>query len=279
MKNIIITGGSGGIGGVLTKHFLNRIYSVTVIGKNKKRFENLKIESSNVQFYSLDISCLNDVQSFFNWFSSSNASLYALINVAGVQPPIGEFASNNDQEWENNLKINIFGTANMIKGAISLLKIGKHNKIINFSGGGATSSRPNFSAYAVSKIAIIKLTEILANELDKYSIDINAVAPGAINTEMLNEIIDAGSDYAGVEYTEAIKRHKEGGESPDKIVELCDFLLSEKSNRITGKLISAIWDDFNGEEFISRLKSDKDFCTLRRIDSLNFDTKIKELIY
>lgn len=271
MKNIIIAGGSGGIGGVITKHFLNRNYSVTVIGRNKKRFENLKIESSNVQFYSLDISCLKDVQSFYNWFSSSNGSLYALINVAGIQSPIGEFANNNNQEWENNLKINIFGTANMIRGAIPLLKVGVHNKLINFSGGGATSSRPNFSAYAVSKIAIIKLTEILANELDKYSIDIIAVAPGAINTDMLKEIIDAGSDCAGEEYTKAIKRYKEGGDSPDKIVELCDFLLSERSNGITGKLISAIWDNYTSEKFISRLKSDKDFCTLRRIDSSNFD--------
>ena len=67
------------------------------------------------------------------------------------------------------------------------------------------------------------------------------------------------------------KKQKTGGDSPDKIVELCDFLLSKKSNGITGKLISAIWDNFNREEFVSRLKSDKDFCTLRRIDSLIFD--------
>ena len=271
MNDIIITGGAGGIGAKLTKHLIRKNYSITVIGRNKSRFENLSINSSNVQFYTIDISSTKDVELFYKWYSDLNNSIFALINAAGVQPPIGEFKNNNNQEWENNLNTNICGTANMIKGAIPLLKIGKHNKIINFSGGGATSSRPNFSAYAVSKIAIVKLTEIIAHELNKYSIDVNAVAPGAINTDMLKEIIEAGSDCAGVEYNDAIKRQKKGGESPDKIIELCDFLLSERSNGISGKLISAIWDDYKNEKFIKRLKNDSDFCTLRRIDSTNFD--------
>ena len=271
MNDIIITGGAGGIGAKLTKHLIRKNYSITVIGRNKSRFENLSINSSNVQFYTIDISSTKDVELFYKWYSDLNNSIFALINAAGVQPPIGEYGNNNHQEWENNLNTNIFGTANMIKGAISLLKIGKHNKIINFSGGGATSFRPNFSAYAVSKIAIVKLTEIIAHELNKYSIDVNAVAPGAINTDMLKEIIEAGSDCAGVEYNDAIKRQKKGGESPDKIIELCDFLLSERSNGISGKLISAIWDDYKNEKFIKRLKNDSDFCTLRRIDSTNFD--------
>ena len=271
MNDIIITGGAGGIGAKLTKHLIRKNYSITVIGRNKSRFENLSINSSNVQFYTIDISSTKDVELFYKWYSDLNNSIFALINAAGVQPPIGEFGNNNNQEWENNLNTNIFGTANMIKGAIPLLKIGKHNKIINFSGGGATSFRPNFSAYAVSKIAIVKLTEIIAHELNKYSIDVNAVSPGAINTDMLKEIIEAGSDCAGVEYNDAIKRQKKGGESPDKIIELCDFLLSERSNGISGKLISAIWDDYKNEKFIKRLKNDSDFCTLRRIDSTNFD--------
>ncbi len=270
MKNVIITGGAGGIGSYLTKHLLEHNYSIIVIGRKKSRFEILPFDNPNIRFFSLDISSSNDVVSFYKWYSDLNNSIFALINAAGIQAPIGEFENNNYQEWENNLNTNIFGTANMIRGAIPLLKNGKHNKIINFSGGGATSFRPNFSAYALSKIGIVKLTEILANELNKYSIDVNAVAPGAINTDMLNEILQAG-DCAGVEYNDAIKRQKEGGDSPDKIVELCDFLLSDKSSGISGKLISAIWDDFKSEQFINRLKNDPNFCTLRRIDSNNFD--------
>lgn len=271
MKNIIITGGSGGIGSFLVKYLLSENYFITVIGRSQDRFDKLGLNSENINFYSLDISSYQEIEEFFNVYSQKHHLLFALINTAGIQSPIGDFHKNNQQEWENNLKINILGTARMIKNALPLLKNGKYHKIINFSGGGATSVRPNFSAYAVSKIGIVKLTEILAYELKNHSIDINAVAPGAINTNMLDEIIDAGRDLSDKEYSQALERQKTGGDSPKKIIELCKFLLSDDSNGITGKLISAIWDNFQDEKFISRLKSDMEFCTLRRIDALNFD--------
>ena len=158
----------------------------------------------------------------------------------------------------------------MIRGVLPLFKKIGRGKIINFSGGGATSSRPNFSAYAVSKTAVVRLTEILAEELSKYNIDVNVVAPGAINTGMLDEIIEADA-RAGEEYDKALKRVKEGGDSVEKIVDLCRFLVSSESYGISGKLISAIWDDYRSEPFLERLRRDPDFCTLRRIDAINFD--------
>ena len=110
----------------------------------------------------------------------------------------------------------------------------------------------------------------MAEELREYKIDVNAVAPGVINTGMLDEIIEAGAQ-AGDEHERARKRKSEGGDPIERIVDLCRFLISSESDGISGKLISAIWDNFEDENFISRLKTDDDFCTLRRIDSLNFD--------
>ena len=144
-------------------------------------------------------------------------------------------------------------------------------KIINFSGGGATSSRSNFSSYAISKTAVLRFTEILAEELKGYNIDVNAVSPGSINTNMTDEVIDAG-ELAGNELDIAIRQKKEGGESTEKIVDLCRFLISEESNGISGKLISAIWDNYKDHTFIKRLKQNPDFCTLRRIDFINYES-------
>lgn len=158
----------------------------------------------------------------------------------------------------------------MIRGAIPLFKKAGKGKIINFSGGGATSSRSNFSAYAVSKTAVVRLTEILAEEFSRYNIDVNAVAPGAINTGMLDEIIEACAK-AGEEYKRALERSREGGDPVEKVVELCRFLISPESDGISGKLISAIWDDYKSETFLERLRRDPDFCTLRRIDAINYD--------
>ena len=217
-----------------------------------------------------DISSAKEVNTLYNEFRESGLTLRALINAAGVQSPIGTFEQLDPEDWNRNISINLFGTVNMIRGALPFFKSAEGGKIINFSGGGATSSRPNFSAYAVSKTAVVRLTEILAEELREYNIDLNAVAPGAINTCMLDEIIEAGTQ-AGDEHEKARKLKSEGGDPVEKIVNLCRFLISSESDGISGKLISAIWDNFDDENFISRLKTDDDFCTLRRIDSLNFD--------
>ena len=217
-----------------------------------------------------DISSAKEVNTLYKEFRESGLTLHALINAAGVQPPIGAFELLDPKDWDRNLSINLFGTINMIRGVLPFFKSAEGGKIINFSGGGATSSRPNFSAYAVSKTAVVRLTEILAEELREYKIDVNAVAPGAINTGMLDEIIEAGAQ-AGDEHERARKRKSEGGDPIERIVELCRFLISSESVGVTGKLLSAIWDDYKSEVFLDRLRRDPDFCTLRRIDAINFD--------
>ena len=244
-----------------------------IVGRNEKAYNDTFGKQTNnlsIEFCETDISSANEVNIFYKELRESGIELHALINAAGVQTPIGTFEQIDTKDWEKNLSINLFGTINMIRGALPFFKSARCGKIINFSGGGATSSRPNFSAYAVSKTAIVRLTEILAEELREYKIDVNAVAPGAINTGMLDEIIEAGAE-AGKEHETARKRKREGGDSVERIVNLCRFLISLESDGITGKLLSAIWDDYNSKGFLERLMEDSDFCTLRRIDAINFD--------
>ena len=273
MKHIVITGGSGGVGSKISIALLQKKYFISIVGRNQKNYSKLIKDlknTSNIQFLKADISKYNEVSDLFKLLFKVKYPLYGLINVAGVQLPIGNFYKNDINQWKKNLSINLLGTVNMCYEFInqeSQLPI--QRKIINFSGGGATFPRPNFSAYSVSKIGIVKFTEILAKELE--NIDINVISPGALNTKMLDEVIDAGEN-AGEEYAESLKRKITGGNSFEKTIDLCDFLLSSRSNKISGKLISAIWDNFNNNEFIERLKKDSNFCTLRRIDSKNFES-------
>jgi NAD(P)-dependent dehydrogenase (short-subunit alcohol dehydrogenase family) len=139
-------------------------------------------------------------------------------------------------------------------------------KIIILSGGGATKPMPNLSAYAVSKAGVVRFAETLALELELFNIDVNTIAPGALNTRLLEEILEAGPEKVGKAfYEQSLKQKTSGGSPMEKGTSLCIFLATEKSNGISGRLISAIWDPWL--EFVS-LKNEimeGDIYTLRRI--------------
>jgi 3-oxoacyl-[acyl-carrier protein] reductase len=167
-----------------------------------------------------------------------------LINNAGVQGPIGKIEDVDFSAWQQTFAVNLFAPARLSQLLIPQMRRRGGGKIINISGGGATSPRPNFSAYGVSKCALVRLTETLAHELTGSGIDVNAVAPGAMNTRMLEEVIAAGPRAAAPEYEAAMSRACNGGDSPAWAAELVIFLCSRACDGITGRLISAVWDDW-----------------------------------
>jgi len=113
---------------------------------------------------------------------------------------------------------------------------------------------------------VIRFTETLAEEVREYHIDVNAIAPGALNTRMLEEVLDAGPDKVGEAFYErSLKQKRTGGASLEKGAELAVFLGSASSDGVTGKLISAVWDPWESlPRHIDDLAS-TDIYTLRRI--------------
>jgi 3-oxoacyl-[acyl-carrier protein] reductase len=146
----------------------------------------------------------------------------------------------------------------------------RNAKIVNFSGGGAATPFPNYSAYAAGKIAVVRLTENLAEEFKPLGISVNAVAPGFVVTRLHDQTLRAG-EKAGKSFLEGTKKQIEkGGVPPEKAADLTSLLLSGQSDGINGKFISAPWDPWGETEFIEKLKSSKHLATLRRIDRMNF---------
>jgi NAD(P)-dependent dehydrogenase (short-subunit alcohol dehydrogenase family) len=189
-----------------------------------------------------------------------------LINNAGVLGPIGRTEDTTLEEWRHVIETNLFGVFLLCRASIPQMLERGYGKIINLSGGGATSPRPFFSAYAASKAAVVRLTENLAEELRGSGIDVNAVAPGALNTRLLTQTLAAGPDRVGeVEFERAQRQQATGGGSMEKAAELCLYLCSPASDGITGRLISAPWDpwtDLHGH--LEELRT-TDVYTLRRI--------------
>ena len=168
-------------------------------------------------------------------------------------------------EWRNAIEVNLLGTVYTCRRAVPEFRKRGYGKIVNLSGGGATSPMPRLSAYAASKAAVVRFTETLAGEVKDASIDVNALAPGALNTAMLDEILAAGPEKVGDYYQRALKQKESGGASVERAADLCVHLLSAETDGITGKLISAVWDPWHRLAEFRQPLAASDVYTLRRI--------------
>lgn len=275
-KNIVLTGAGGGIGKVIAKRLADEGAAIALVDIDKSSVEQLFNEivpiSRSSSYFICNLADRAEVKNLSEELINRYRRIDVLINNAGIQRPIGPFYTNDLDEWIHNIEVNLFGAVYLTKFLLPQMIHHKRGKIINLSGGGATSPRPNFSAYAVAKTAIVKFSEELAVELKDFNIDVNAISPGAINTGMLEEVIEAG-ELAGNELLSSLERKQKGGNDPNLAAELVCFLASDLSDGITGKLISAPWDDWKNPDFIASLKKNSNLATLRRIDNKYFQEK------
>ncbi len=277
-KVVVVTGAGRGIGRAIAIKCASEGASLALLARTgselKETREIISGKGYRAQIYVCDIASPVSAAAAIEAARRELGRVDVLVNNAGVQPPIGPFSVVNLDEWKKNVSVNLFGTVHMTSSVLPDMISRKKGKIINLSGGGSTSPRPNFSAYAVSKTAVVRLTETLSVELREHNIDVNAVSPGAINTKMLDEVLQAGS-LAGNEAADAGKRKRKGGDDPELAAELIAFLASDDSDGITGKLISAKWDPWKEESFRTILKSKTSVGTLRRIDIRNYFERSK----
>lgn len=272
-RGIVITGGSLGIGLAVAEACVREGADIVIAARNQHTVEQSqgllkKLARPGQAVFGL-VSDVADRVSVDRLVSESLTLLpkvTGVVNAAGINGPKGLLEETAIDEWVATIEVNLIGTMQLCRAFIPYFREKGYGKIVNFSGGGATSPHPRFTAYACSKVAVVRLTESLAQEIDGTGIDINAVAPGAVNTRMLDEVIDAGPGKVGeIAYAKALEQKKKGGAPPQRAAELSAFLLSAESDGISGKLISAVWDPW--EKIVDRkdalIKSD--VYTLRRI--------------
>lgn len=213
-----------------------------------------------------DVSSEEQVKKLFSFTLDKLGSLDVLVNNAGVYGPMGPTETVSLEEWRRALDINLYGVLIPCRTAIPVLKKSGRGKIIILSGGGATNPLPNVSAYAASKAAVARLMETLAEELRPFHIDVNAIAPGALATRLVDEVLAAGPEKVGQVFYDKNKKWKAEGATPLHLgAGLAVYLASSQSDGITGKLISAQWDPWARlHEHREELASSDIYC-LRRI--------------
>lgn len=272
-RNAIITGANQGLGKVIAKSFVQAGASVVLCARNEKKLEIVAGElrelcgkNQMVEAIRADVSKQDEVSRLVFTALEKFSQVHILVNNAGVYGPKGPSELVDWDAWVRAIEINLLGSILTARAILPHFRKKGYGKIIQLSGGGATSPLPYISAYAASKAGIVRYMETLAEEVREFGIDVNAIAPGALNTRLLDEVLEAGPDKVGDKfYQRALKQKSEGGASMERAAELAAFLASTASDGITGKLISAVWDPW--ENFPEHLEDmDKnDIYTLRRI--------------
>lgn len=269
----IITGANQGLGLGIARKFVTSGADLMLCARNASMLEDARIEltqmasaGQKILTRAIDVSVEADVCSVVAQTLESFGGLHILVNNAGVYGPKGEIESVDWSEWIKTIEINLYGSVLMSRAVLPHFRAQGYGKVIQLSGGGATNPMPRISAYAASKAAVVRYAETLAEEVRGTGIDVNCIAPGALNTRMLDEVLQAGPEKVGQDfYKRAVRQKESGGASLEKGVDLALFLASSASDGITAKLISAVWDNWmEWPQHLDEL-AQSDAYTLRRI--------------
>jgi len=226
--NIVITGNSAGIGKMLTDRLAGNGHVVYGLSRSSE--------------YKCDVTNYEQVEDWSRYFLDADINIDAVVTCAGTQGEVGKTSKSDAAAWVETISVNLNGTYNAIRAFYPIMDKARRAKIICLAGGGSANGRAYFSAYAAAKTAVVRLVESIS--LEEKNLDINAVAPGAIKTNIIDGALKAGPTIIGEdEYNKALKQSAQG-DDPSRMLNLIEWLLSEKSDGISGRFISAIWDDW-----------------------------------
>jgi 3-oxoacyl-[acyl-carrier protein] reductase len=263
---IVITGSSSGIGRALAGRLLSRGHQVRGLARSDQSDFAARHPDAFASAR-CDVAEWSQVAEAARTILTQWPEIDALVTCAGVQGAVGRTLTIDPAFWSATVRANLDGTFNAIRAFHTALRgAPRRAKIVCFSGGGATRARPNFSAYGAAKTAVVRLVETIAEEERETPLDINAVAPGAINTRLTDELIALGPEIAGeAEYRAALRQKETGGAPMDRALDLVEWLLSPASDGISGRLLSAQWDPWPELEQHKGELAAGDVYTLRRV--------------
>ena len=269
----VITGASQGLGLAIARAYVEAGASVLVCARDAELIDRVGHDlaasarpSQIVAAQQADVSSPEQVEQVAARALSLFPHLDILVNNAGVCGPLGEVEGNDWREWTRTIEINLYGSVLAVRAVLPHMKSRRYGKIIQISGGGATTPLPRLSAYAASKASVVRFAESLALEVQEFGIDVNSIAPGALKTRMMRTVLDAGPSAVGHAYHGRMSRiASEGGTPLEAGAALATFLASAESDGITGRLISAPWDRWPELPARRTALEGSDIYTLRRI--------------
>lgn len=265
---IVISGATGYLGTRLAEHFASKGENLFLIARNRKKLHDLRksIHKSFdvlIKIKAIDFSKPSAYRRLNR--ITRNLNVFAGLHTIGLQAPIGPLIKQSPKSLRKSLEVNFMSGFLFAKFCCSRMSNNDRTSLVFFSGGGATFPRIDFGPYGSAKTALIRMIETLSIELKPYNISANIIAPGSLPSQMMDEIIKEKKTVSAEEYLAAAKTINEGDSAIKNVIDLTQFLLGYEGLKITGKLISAKWDDWRS--WISHMEEleNSDIFTLRRV--------------
>jgi 3-oxoacyl-[acyl-carrier protein] reductase len=267
----LITGAGRGIGRAIALAYAKEGAKLALAARTRRNLEQTAQEAqalgASTCIVPVDVSDPTQVEDMVRHTVEQFATIDILVNNAGIAGPVGPLQENDMRAWIQTIQVNLIGTYLCCRAVLPIMHKQNRGKIINLSGAGATNAWRHLSAYGASKVAVVRLTETLALELEGSNIQVNALGPGSIHTQMWEELRDSAYT-AGDAQLHALGQRvtSGGGASLERAAALAVFLASDASGALSGRLISAVTDDFpNLPTQLQRIMA-SDALTLRRVD-------------
>jgi NAD(P)-dependent dehydrogenase (short-subunit alcohol dehydrogenase family) len=242
----IVTGGARGIGGNIVEGFVKEgahvVISDILQEEARALAKKLTRDGAKALAVKTDVSRKADADNLAAVTMKEFGRIDILVNAAGIVRD-KLLVDIEEEEWDQVLDINAKGVYLVSRAVVPHMIVAKQGKIVNMSSRAGKDAQAGLSHYAASKFAIIGITQALAKELAPYNINVNAVCPGILRTDMWEKILDARSRRTGVPREEIFARAIDTiplkrPQVPEDITNVVLFLCSEVSRNITGEAIN-----------------------------------------
>lgn len=262
---ILITGAGRGIGKRLSIGFARSGARVGLLARSKAELDlaDLEIEHAGGRSLRLraDLRDFKEVSTAVERMRQEYGSVDAAVCASGSFGAIGPLAETDPKAWAEAIQTDLLGAMHICRAVLPQMIEQRSGKILLLVGPGAETPRPRFSAYASANAALVRFAETVAEEVRDANIQINCMNPGSTYTSMTDEILTAGERAGARELALAHEVRSNGGTSPDRQFSLAQFLVSTRSNHLSGKLIG-VNDDWRRLE---QANDTPELFTLRRV--------------
>lgn len=242
-KRVVVTAAASGIGRAVAQAFIGAHARVHVCDISADALGVLQSGEPSLSATVADVSDLAAVDRLFDEVVRELGGLDVLINNAGIAGPTGPVEDITAEAWDHTIAVNLTGQFYCVRRAVPLLKQAGGGSIVNIASTAGIMGYPLRTPYAASKWAVVGLTKSLAMELGPSGIRVNAICPGAIDGERMQQVIAAEAQARGIDPVSLRKSYEKQSSlrtfiAPEDIANMILFTCSDAGAKITGQALS-----------------------------------------